>query len=83
MAVGKKAPAELYDVRSALTGYQTVQGVSLELAQSECARLNAEARRPNPERPTHQYPQGEPWGMHCGEVTRYEVVSQSGLVVGS
>lgn len=77
-----RKPPQLYDVRSQITGAGVVLGVSLKLARSECARLNAEARRPNPERRNAQWPEGEPWGMQGGVVTSYEVVSTSGLVVG-
>lgn len=71
---GKKAPAEeLYDVRSRQSGAGVVLGVSLDLAKSEAKRLNKEARRLNG--------RGEPCGMHHGEVTVYEVVSRSGVVV--
>lgn len=74
MAAKTKAPvAELYDVRSANSGAEVIIGVDLDTAKDECKRLNKEARRVNA--------QGEPTGMHAGEVTTYEVVSRSGLVV--
>jgi hypothetical protein len=76
-----RKPPEKYNVHSAVSGAQIVTGVTLALARSECARLNAEARQPNPDRRTSLHPQGEPTGMHLGELTTYEVRSASGLVV--
>lgn len=65
--------AESYDVRSRQTGAGVILSVPLEVAQSEARRLNVEARRPGPF--------GAYAGMQAGEVTVYEVVAQSGLVV--
>lgn len=74
MAASKTKVPDLYDVCSANSGAQVIIGVDLETAQDECKRLNHEARRINA--------QGEPTGMHEGQVTTYEVVARSGLVVG-
>lgn len=76
-----RKPPQVYDVRSQLTGAAVVIGVPLGLARSECARLDAEAKQPNPERRSSRWPGGEPVGMHCGVVTSYEVVSKAGVVV--
>lgn len=76
-----RKPPKLYDVRSKTTGAQVIVGVPLGVARSECSRLGAEARRPNPERRTPLHPQGEPWGMEGGVVTEYEVVGRFGIVV--
>lgn len=80
-AAEKDGWAEAYNVCSTVTGAEVVICVPLELAQSERARLNAEARTPNPERTSSRWPQGEPWGLHAGVVTSYEVVSANGIVV--
>lgn len=65
----------LYDVRSAITGALIIHGVELDLAQTERARLNAEARVPNPER------NDRPTGLHRGVVTTYDVTTLTGIVV--
>lgn len=81
MAAKGKAPTELYNVHSAVSGAQVIIGVPLGDASTpgtavyERDRLNAEARRPNPSQPS------EPTGMHHGVLTTYEVRSRAGVVV--
>jgi hypothetical protein len=67
-------PPDAYDVCRAQDGALVVVGVSLDLARSEAARLNAEARVQAPDR-------DGPTGMYLGELVRYEVRSKEGLVI--
>lgn len=64
-----------YDVRSANSGAQVIINVDHATAVAECGRLNHEARQFDRWR-------GEPVGMHKGRMTRYEVVSVGGVIVG-
>lgn len=78
-----RKPAQVYNVHKVQDGSQIVTGVSLALARSEAARLNAEARVPlsrsAPDIP-HTEP-NRPTGMVNGEVSRYEVRTPEGIVV--
>lgn len=73
-----RKPAQTYNVHKVQDGSQIVTGVSLALARSEAARLNAEARvvdRIDSEGRTIYA------GMVNGEISRYEVRSAAGLVI--
>ena len=80
----KKSEAEkpsLYNVHRQQDGAQVVTGVDLDTAQSEKARLNAEAcvlvgRVLIGEKYVEQYA-----GMYHGEIVRYEVRTKDGLTV--
>lgn len=76
-----RKPPQKYNVHRAKDGAQIITGVSLGLARSECARLNAEARVPiGVHLPDHPTPD-RPTGMYLGEVTRYEVQTMEGTVI--
>lgn len=77
----QKQPPPAYDVVRSQDGALVIVGVDLDLARSEAARLNAEAKVTNPD---HLHPdthQPMPTGMWHGEVCRYEVRSKEGLIV--
>lgn len=73
-----RKPAQTYNVHKVQDGSQIITGVSLALARSEAARLNAEARvvdRIDSEGRTIYA------GMVNGEISQYEVRSAAGIVV--
>ena len=85
MAKKEAAPEPLYNVVRGQDGALVVIAVDISTAQSECARLNVEAKlqlkitapdmyHAEPDRPT---------GMFHGELVVYEVRSRDGLAVAS
>lgn len=76
-----RKPPQAYNVVRAQDGALIIRDVPLKTARSEASRLNAEANVPiGAHDPEHPEPR-RATSMYMGEVCRYEVRSQEGVVI--